>query len=81
MAYVKKVENKANLSRDELDEVLRTHLVDPELLRADEMSAFFEARREEMCKLIERAIGKQVPRDVSSGLNTEDSSHFEVDEL
>lgn len=80
-SYVEKIEGKANLTPGELDAFLSTHLVSPTLLRTDDLPAFFDARREELCKLIERAIGKPVPRDVSTGVNAEDSSHFDTAEM
>ncbi|WKD58390.1 hypothetical protein CAPI_09335 [Corynebacterium capitovis DSM 44611] len=79
--YVEKIEQRTEIAPDTLDEVLTRHLVDPEFLRKDEFDRFFETRREELCQLIERAIGKPVPRDVSAGLNEEDSTHFEPEEL
>lgn len=79
--YMKKIEGKGGVSPEALNEVFEKHLVDSTLLRDDNFDVFFEDRRESLCQLIEEALGKPVPRDVSDGLNTEDASHFEELEL
>jgi hypothetical protein len=50
-------------------------------LRADDFDAFFTKRREDLCQLVEKAMGKAVPRDVDQGTSGEDSSQFEKSEL
>lgn len=45
-----------------LDDVLKTHLVEPELLQNDDFEAFYIARREALAKLIEEKTGRQVTR-------------------
>lgn len=79
--YVGKIERNAKISSTELDELLKPHLVDPEALRSDDFVTHFESRREALCQLVERAIGKSVQRDVSAGQGVEDSSHFEQEEM
>lgn len=80
-SYVGKIERNAKISSAELDELLRSHLVDPAALRSDDFNAHFESRREALCQLVETAIGKPVQRDVSAGHGEEDSSHFEQEEI
>ena len=46
-----------------LDDILRTHLIDPELLRADDFHGFFNARIKAISGLIGRAMGKPVVED------------------
>jgi hypothetical protein len=48
------------LSRAQQDSILRTHLIDPPRLRADDFDGFYQARRESLIKLIEGAMGKGV---------------------
>ena len=43
-----------------LDEYLRTHLIDPGLLRIDDFNAFMEDRQRRLLDLIEQATGKAV---------------------
>nr|WP_246819824.1 hypothetical protein [Corynebacterium sp. HMSC074A01] len=79
--YLGKVQEKAQLSAAEVDEILATHLVSPMALREDDFESFFSQRREALCVLVEEAMGKAVPRDVDDGRGEEDSTHFEhIDE-
>lgn len=60
--YLAKLE-KGNQSTEsiesaQLDSHLRTHLIDPSLLRADSFDAFMEDRQKRLLKLIEDATGK-----------------------
>ena len=80
-SYLQKIESRANISSEELDQILGQHLVDPAALRSDDFDEFFETRREALCQLIETALGKSVPRDVSEGINAEVASNFEEAEL
>lgn len=75
--YLASVETKAQITSDALDALLHGHLVPPAALRTDNFDEFFAERREALCKLVERALGKAVPRDVQQGVAEEDSSHFE----
>ncbi|GHG25367.1 GmrSD restriction endonuclease domain-containing protein [Paracoccus aerius] len=46
-----------------LDEILIGHRISPEHLRADDFEVFYSARKEELLKLIEDAMGKAALRD------------------
>lgn len=50
--------NSAEISASALDDNLRTHLIEPALLRADDFEAFIEARSRAILKRIEEAMGK-----------------------
>ena len=50
-------------------------------LRADDFDAYFAARREALCQLVEKAIGKTVQRDIDEGFADEDSAQFEHEEM
>ncbi len=58
--YLSKIETHAQVKKSpaELDVILRTHLIDPELLRADDFEGFYAARKEALLRLIERVMGK-----------------------
>lgn len=79
--YLRKIESKAGVSSVKLDTIVATHLVPVEFLRADDFDGYFRARREEICQLVERTIGKVVQRDVVAGLAEEDSAHFDPEDL
>jgi hypothetical protein len=78
--YLAVIEDKAQITPDRLDDLLATHLVPADLLRADDFDAYFVARREALCQLVEEAIGKDVQRDVGTGDAGEDSTHFDVED-
>ncbi|MBK8462832.1 MAG: DUF262 domain-containing protein [Nigerium sp.] len=79
--YVGVIERNAQIDPDRLDSLLTSHCIDPVLLRQDAFEAFFDARRDSLCTLIEQAMGKAVQRDLTAGAPTEDSSFFEPDSL
>lgn len=76
-AYLSRVEARAGVSAEQLDELLSGHLIPPVELRADDFPGFFLQRREQLCQLIESVLGKTVQRDISHGTAEEDSSHFD----
>jgi hypothetical protein len=51
---------QVGLSDAEMDEILRTHYIDPTFLRADNFRGFMEARKLSLLDLIERSMGKQI---------------------
>lgn len=80
-SYLAVIESRAQIKDARLDELLATHLIPAEYLRADAFDTYFAARRESFCQLVEAAIGKAVQRDIDQGFSQEDSSQFEPDEL
>lgn len=75
--YLNRIENRAQISSEHLDAILRAHLIPAEYLRADDFEKFFAQRREWLCQLVEEAMGKVVLRDVDSGAAEEVSEQFE----
>jgi hypothetical protein len=51
-------ETTPSIPRDRLDGHLRSHLIDPNLLRADSFADFLADRQKRLLALIERATGK-----------------------
>lgn len=59
--YVSRIEREnTELAPAAFDERLRSHLIDPELLRADDFWEFMTARQNALVEVIEKAIGKPV---------------------
>lgn len=65
--YVERLQKDQSLAPEKLDELLATHLVDPEALRAADFEAFFRVRQEALVGVVEQVIGKRVFRDLSEG--------------
>jgi len=80
-SYLAVIEKRAQISPGRLDAILENHLVPPAHLRSDDFDKFFATRRENLCELVERAMGKAVPRDLDHGEAAEDSAQFEIDEI
>jgi len=69
--YLKRIEDDTHISSEELDEILRTHLIDPQLLRSDDFEGFFEARIRALSSLVSDAMGKPVVEE--PGTNEEET--------
>ncbi len=80
-AYLAAIEKKSQITPERLDALLSAHLVSPAHLRSDDFDGFFRARREQLCLLVEQAMGKAVPRDVDQGHAEDDSLQFDMAEL
>lgn len=55
--YLKRIERERDISADALDAILRTHLIEPELLRADDFEGFMRARKAALGGLVSAAMG------------------------
>jgi len=62
-AYLKKIEQAQGISASDLDDILRSHLIDPKHLRNDDFEAFMAARTKALTELIAGAMGKSVVLD------------------
>ena len=80
-SYLGVIEKRAQISHERLDALLEHHLVPSAYLRSDDFDNFFATRREYLCELVEKAMGKAVPRDLDHGTAAEDSAQFEIDEI
>jgi len=49
-----------SLGADRVDEILRTHLIDPEPMRSDDFHAFLRNRATQLLDAIEKAMGRPV---------------------
>ena len=59
-AYLTRIEKRPGGSMEGLDTILRTHLIDPALLRSDNFDAFFADREKRLAALAADAMGKAV---------------------
>ena len=64
--YLKRIEKKHGIDSATLDNILRTHLIEPQHLRTDDFKAFFEARINALASLIAEAMGKAVVQEKGS---------------
>ena len=61
-SYLPKIqsEKQVNLSDEEMDRLLASHALSPQLLREDNFNQFIEDRRKRLSRLVEKAMGKPV---------------------
>ena len=60
--YLSKIQQdeQVRLSPSEMDKLLASHAISPDLLRQDDFEGFLEDRRKQLSKLVEQAMGKRV---------------------
>jgi hypothetical protein len=63
--YLKRIESRTRITSSALDELLRTHLIEPELLRKDDFDGFFAARIAALSDLVSSAMDKPVVKDAA----------------
>ncbi|MES5045636.1 DUF262 domain-containing protein [Rhizobium nepotum] len=68
--YLKRIEQEHNIAPELLDAILRTHLIDPALMRADDFDGFYEDRRAKLAALAGKAMSKLVSADLEVAENT-----------
>ena len=78
--YLKRIEQKYELSSEALDDILRTHLIEPEHLRNDDFDAFFNARIEALSAVISAAMGKPVVMEQGTNEEERDTDEPEEDD-
>ena len=78
--YLRRIEEQEGVSPIVLDEILRSHLIEPEHLRNDDFDSYFDARMEALSKIVADAMGKPVVAEVGTD-ETERDVEFEDDEI
>lgn len=64
--YLVRIQRSAGIDDDALDQVLRSHQIDPAALRNDDFDAFFKLREAALLERIEQAMGKLVAREADA---------------
>ncbi|WP_415258276.1 DUF262 domain-containing protein [Thauera phenylacetica] len=77
--YLKRIEAKHGIAASTLDEILRSHLIEPQHLRKDDFEAFFQARGKALAQLIAEAMDKPVVEESGSNEPELESSVADVD--
>ena len=58
--YLRRIEQQEHVSSTVLDEILRSHLIEPKYLRCDDFKSFFAARLQALSGLVADAMDKPV---------------------
>jgi hypothetical protein len=78
--YLATLEKKYDLAPETVDQRLRTHLIDPELLRADDFTEFFDARHRALLAVVGAAMGKHLEMETGTvALEADDDEDEDVD--
>jgi hypothetical protein len=79
--YLVKIEKEAKVPSEVLDDIIRSHSIDPKHLRSADFESFFSDRTEALLVLVEVAMGKRAVReDETWGEDEEDATHFDLGE-
>ena len=76
--YLSKLQTSAAITEERMNEILRSHVIEPKLLRADDFYNFLLARQKALLERIEKAMGKSLIADVS--VESENIEPFDFDE-
>jgi len=71
--YLSSLERNHEVPAEELDRNLRSHFIDPELLRGDQFEGFFRHRSEAILRVVAQAMGKGLEHDASEEWLPEDT--------
>lgn len=63
--YLERLKKHAGVSDDELNSMIKSHVVNPDYLYANDFYGFFNDRKEQIIQRIENAMGKTIVRDMS----------------
>lgn len=79
--YLGKIQGhkQVQLSDGRMDEILKTHLIDPYKLRSDDFEGFMHARVRQLLELVETAMGKTVEVEPLGFI--EDDSQLDLEEM
>ena len=58
--YLRRIEQQEGVSSAVLDDILRSHLIEPDFLRNDDFESFFDARIGALSRIVADAMGKPV---------------------
>ncbi len=75
--YLSRIQKSAGIDDARMNQILRSHLVDPVSLRSDDFESFFNAREVALLSRIEEAMGKRIARDTSQEIAVGDLTNIE----
>jgi hypothetical protein len=79
--YLLSIQNhkQVGLNNEQMDAILRSHLIDPPRLRADDFHAFLQEREKQLLELISGAMGKGVHQGSASSVEEADAEYEEME--
>lgn len=62
--YLGRIQKHAGVGDEEFIYILKSHVLEPEFMQTDNFYGFFNNRKEQILQRIEKAMNKQIPRDL-----------------
>lgn len=78
--YLLKIQKEVDITEERLEQLLISHLIEPELIKNDSFYEFFENRLAKVLELIEGAMGKSLSKEGSFMKNEEEGEIIEDEE-
>ncbi|NQS76773.1 MAG: DUF262 domain-containing protein [Peptococcaceae bacterium] len=75
--YLGRLQKHAGVNENEFKNILRSHVLTPGFIYADDFEGFFNDRKEKILQRIEKAMNKPIPRDV---MQAEDGTYIDEDD-
>lgn len=63
-----RLQRSAEINPERIDDILRSHIIEPAAIRSDDFENFFMDRMMTMLEIIEDAMGKAPASDVTLGI-------------
>ena len=64
--YLRRIEDQEGVSCEMLDDILRSHLIEPEYIRNDDFESFYDARLQALSEIIAEAMDKPVVTETAT---------------
>ena len=77
--YLRRIEQKQGLTSEKLDNIVRSHLIEPIFLRNDDFEGFYNSRLEKLAGIVGEAMGKAVVQ--GDGTNEPERDVVEPEEI
>jgi hypothetical protein len=78
--YIAKLLKSIGIEDARMDEILRSHVIDPDLLKSDDFDAFFKMREEALLDRIQNAMGKPIAREAHEDFIEPEVTDFQENE-
>jgi hypothetical protein len=69
--YLTDIQKNTSISQEQMDEILRSHVINESAMRSDNFDIFFQSRKNALLNRIEKAMGKPILREA-----IEEADHF-----
>ncbi|MEA5110283.1 hypothetical protein SDC9_31879 [bioreactor metagenome] len=62
--YLSRIQKHAGVDNEDFIKILKSHVLEPVYMQTDDFYGFFNNRKEQILQRIEKAMNKQIPRDL-----------------